>query len=129
MDSMVARLVSSEEFDSKAGNTKEYDMEIRIQTPFTYEKNYHDEEDKYEMDDDDVMIRGPVYVGNAEMLDRHKELVDMKAIMEAWEGYSKNPVILYNHSKSSGVIGKMVDVEMGSFDGIEEAVPIGRYYH
>ena len=126
MDSMVARLVSPEEFDSKAGNTKEYDMEIRIQTPFTYEKNYHDEEDKYEMDDDDVMIRGPVYVGNAEMLDRHKELVDMKAIMEAWEGYSKNPVILYNHSKSSGVIGKMVDVEMGSFDGIEEAVPIGR---
>ena len=38
-------------------------MEIRIQTPFTYEKNYHDEEDKYEMDDDDVMIRGPFMLG------------------------------------------------------------------
>ena len=34
-------------------------------------------------DDEDVKIKGPVYVGNEAMLDRHSELVDMKAIMNA----------------------------------------------
>ena len=74
-------------------------------------------------DDDDVKIKGPVYVGNDAMLDRHSELVDMKAIMNAWKGYSNNPVILYNHSKTYGVIGRMLEVKMADMDGMK--VPVG----
>ena len=46
--------------------------------------------------------------------------------MASWDDYQKNPVILYNHSKTYGVIGRMLDVEMGTWDGIEGSVPIGR---
>tara|TARA_R110001592_G_scaffold36204_1_gene122111 strand:+ start:327 stop:1889 length:1563 start_codon:yes stop_codon:yes gene_type:complete len=124
-----ATILSDDEWDSKSGETRELSMEIRVQAPFKVVKNQskeHMDDDEYEMAEDDVMIRGPVYVGDSDMLDRHAELVDMKAIFDAWEAYSQNPVILYNHSKTAGVIGRMTDVEMGSWDGIEGDVPIGR---
>lgn len=129
-----ARYVESEEdFASKSGEVKEYQVEIRVNTPFTVVKMQdHDdddmkmEDDEYEMADDDVMIRGAVYVGNEAMLDRHGELVDMGAIMNAWDKYKQNPVILYNHSKTNGVIGRMVDVSMEKMDGMDEEVPFGR---
>jgi HK97 family phage prohead protease len=121
----VFQYAEASEFDSIEGQERSYQVEIRVQTPFRVDKDAY-EDDKYEMDDTDVMIRGPVYVGNAEMQDRHGELVAMDAIMSAWNGYSQNPVILYNHSKSHGVIGRMVDVEMGEFAGMDEQVPIGR---
>ena len=122
----VFQYADASEFDAIEAQERTLQVEIRVQTPFKVDKNAYDDEDKYEMDDDDVMIRGPVYVGNAEMQDRHGELVAMDAIMAAWKGYSQNPVILYNHSKSHGVIGRMVDVEMGEFAGMDEQVPIGR---
>ena len=122
----VFQYADASEFDAIEAQERTLQVEIRVQTPFKVDKNAYDDDDKYEMDDDDVMIRGPVYVGNAEMQDRHGELVAMDAIMAAWKGYSQNPVILYNHSKSHGVIGRMVDVEMGEFAGMDEQVPIGR---
>lgn len=127
-DEVRATILSDEEWDSKSGDSRELSMEIRVQAPFKVVKNQSKmgEDDEYEMADDDVVIRGPVYVGDSDMLDRHSELVDMKAIFDAWEAYSQNPVILYNHSKTAGVIGRMTDVEMGSWDGIEGDVPIGR---
>ena len=75
--------------------------------------------------EEDVYVRGPVYVGNAEMLDRHKELVDGQAIVDSWPSYEKNPVILYNHRKDYGTIGKMLEVKMGDWPGIDFQVPIG----
>ena len=122
---------SEEEFASKSGEVKEYEVEIRVNAPFKVVKMQdHDdmkmEDDEYEMADDDVMIRGAVYVGNEAMLDRHGELVDMQAIMNAWDKYQSNPVILYNHSKTAGVIGRMVDVSMEKMDGMDEEVPMGR---
>lgn len=141
VDSITATVVDDDLWESKDGSIRECQVEIRIQTPFTIERKMenHDEDkmeddehsmmeddEMYEMDDGDVMIRGPVYVGNDEMLDRHGELVDIGAIFNAWDGYKANPVILYNHSKTHGVIGRMTDVEMGSWKGIEGEVPIGR---
>jgi len=131
MDKVLnARYIESEEdFASKSGEVKEYQVEIRVNTPFTVMKQAHDEPmdtGEYEMADDDVMIRGAVYVGNEAMLDRHGELVDMGAIMNAWDKYRQNPVILYNHSKTNGVIGRMVDVSMEKMDGMDEEVPFGR---
>ena len=121
---------SEEEFASKSGEAHEYQVEIRVNSPFTVVKNMTEDDkshhDEYEMDDDDVMIRGAVYVGNEAMLDRHGELVDMGAIMSAWDKYQANHVILYNHSKSAGVIGRMVDVSMEKMDGMDEEVPFGR---
>ena len=70
-----------------------------------------------------MKIRGAVYVGGDDMLDRHGELVESKAIMNAWEKYSKNPVILYNHSKTYGVIGRMTDVSMEDVNGV--SIPMG----
>lgn len=90
------------------------EIHYRMVTPFKV---------KMGEDDDDVKIKGPVYVGNEAMLDRHSELVDMKAIMNAWKGYSNNPVILYNHSKTYGVIGRMLEVKMADMDGMK--VPVG----
>jgi HK97 family phage prohead protease len=58
------------------------------------------------------------------MLDRHGELVDYDAMMLAWDKYSKNPVILYNHSKTYGVIGKMTNVSMDEWDDYG-MVPVG----
>ncbi len=126
-DAVHATILSDADWDSKSGTERELSMEIRIQSPFKVEKNQKmGEDDEYEMADNDVVIRGPVYVGDDNMLDRHSELVDMKAIFSAWEAYSQNPVILYNHSKTNGVIGRMTDVEMGTWDGIKGDVPVGR---
>tara|TARA_R110000803_G_scaffold107958_3_gene176138 strand:- start:1693 stop:3279 length:1587 start_codon:yes stop_codon:yes gene_type:complete len=127
-DSIRAMILSDDEWNARSGVERELSMEIRVQSPFKVDKdfkNLHDD-GEYEIDDGDVVIRGPVYVGDEHMLDRHSELVDMKAIFDAWAGYQKNPVILYNHSKTDGVIGRMIDVEMGAWDGIEGDVPIGR---
>ena len=127
---MKAVLVDSDDFDSKAGDARDVEVKLQFQIPFEIDTKYFSDqvkdEDGYTASDDDVIVRGPVYVGNSEMLDRHNELVDPEAILAAWKNYSKNPVILYNHSKDAGGIGKMLDVEMGQWEGIEGAVPIGR---
>ena len=80
---------------------------------------------KAKADEEDVFVRGPVYVGDESMLDRHKELVDGQAIVDSWPSYQKNPVILFNHRKDYGTIGKMLEVEMGDWPGIDFPVPIG----
>ena len=113
-DALHATYVEHDRFSVISGEAKTHDVLVRVQTPFMVEKDAKmEDDDHYMMEDDDVMIRGPVYVGNASMQDRHGELVAMSAIMKAWDGYKQNPVILYNHSKTHGVIGRMVDVEMG----------------
>jgi HK97 family phage prohead protease len=106
-----------EKFDALDINETEVQIEYRITTPFKVMKAVDDASP-------DVIIRGPVYVGSDEMLDRHGELVDADAILAAWKKYSKNPVILYNHSKTYGVIGKMTDVAMGDWDDLGN-VPLG----
>jgi len=106
-----------EKFDALDIVPTEVQIEYRITTPFKVVKGPTE-------DDPDVVIRGPVYVGSDEMLDRHGELVDADAILAAWDKYSKNPVILYNHSKTYGVIGKMVNVMMGDWDELG-SVPLG----
>jgi len=105
-----------EKFDALDIVPTEVQIEYRITTPFEVVKAADN--------DPDVVIRGPVYVGSDEMLDRHGELVDAEAILSAWEKYSKNPVILYNHSKTYGVIGKMVNVAMDDWEELGE-VPVG----
>ena len=123
MDTLSATLIRDHRlFDSLEGDESEAVILYRVETPFVTMKGAHDDKDS------DVRIKGPVYVGDDDMLDRHNELVDNDAIIEAWEGYRKNPVILYNHSKTYGVIGVMEDVQMGSFkkpDGTTVSVPIG----
>ena len=123
MDTLSATLIRDHRlFDSLEGDESEAVILYRVETPFVTMKGVHDDKDS------DVRIKGPVYVGDDDMLDRHNELVDNDAIIEAWEGYRKNPVILYNHSKTYGVIGVMEDVQMGSFkkpDGTTVSVPIG----
>jgi phage head maturation protease len=123
MDTLSATLIRDHRlFDSLEGDESEAVILYRVETPFVTMKGMHDDKDS------DVRIKGPVYVGDDDMLDRHNELVDNDAIIEAWEGYRKNPVILYNHSKTYGVIGVMEDVQMGSFkkpDGTTVSVPIG----
>jgi len=116
---------TADEWATRKGDEREVDVVLRVQTPFHVVKDGHTD-DEYEKADDDVIVAGPVYVGDQNMLDRHRELVDMSAIVEAWSGYQNNPVILYNHRKDYGVIGKMLDVTMGSYDGVEGEVPIGR---
>lgn len=106
-----AVVVDSELFSSIAGEAKEAVFEYRLTMPFKVDKEHTPDHD-----DDDVVVYGPVYVGDESMLDRHKELVDAKAIMASWESYNKNPVILYNHRKDYGVIGLMESVEMGMFE-------------
>lgn len=122
METLSATLVKdSRLFDAIQGTETEVHILYRVEMPFSIIKNYDE-------DDEDVRIRGPVYVGDDDMLDRHGELVDNEAIMEAWDAYSANPVILYNHSKTYGVIGIMESVEMGEFkkpDGEKISVPIG----
>ena len=108
-----------DKFDSLDLPSQDVQIEYRIITPFVV-KAYEDDEKK----NADVMIRGPVYVGDKDMLDRHNELVDYEAMMAAWDKYSKNPVILYNHSKTYGVIGKMTNVSMDEWEDYG-TVPIG----
>ena len=123
----MARFVSPDEWgEIDLPETKAAEVSLNITVPFVIEKGYHDDEETYAQDDDDVVVRGPVYVGDEDTLDRHGELVDMSAIAAAWDGYKKNPVILYNHSKTYGVIGRMTDVEMGNWPGFDKEVPIGR---
>lgn len=98
-------------FESIEGDEKTITFEYKINTPFTVDKEH-----KPDHDEDDVVVYGPVYVGDEKMLDRHKELVSPEAIMESWSSYEKNPVILYNHRKDYGVIGRMESVEMGSYE-------------
>lgn len=108
-----------DKFDSLDLPSQDVQIEYRIITPFIV-KDYEDDEKK----NGDVTIRGPVYVGDKDMLDRHNELVDYEAMMAAWDKYSKNPVILYNHSKTYGVIGKMTNVSMDEWEDYG-TVPIG----
>jgi hypothetical protein len=111
-------------FASLEGEEKTITFEYKINTPFTVDKAA-----KPDRDDNDVVVYGPVYVGDESMLDRHKELVSPEAIMESWDSYQKNPVILYNHRKDYGVIGMMESVEMGSYekpDGSKIAAVFGR---
>ena len=111
-------------FASIEGEEKTITFEYKINTPFTVDKEH-----KPEHDDNDVVVYGPVYVGDEKMLDRHKELVSPEAIMESWDSYEKNPVILYNHRKDYGVIGRMETVEMGDYekpDGTKIAAVFGR---
>lgn len=112
-----ATIVGDNDFESKAGKSMPVEIHYRIITPFKIDKAVQEKES------DDVKIRGAVYVGGDDMLDRHGELVDSKAIMDAWNKYSKNPVILYNHSKTYGVIGRMTDVSMEEQDGVK--MPMG----
>lgn len=127
MERLNAVLVKddADQWATRKGEEREVDVVLRVQTPFRVVKDGH-MDDEYEKADDDVLVSGPVYVGDANMLDRHSELVEMSAIVEAWAGYKNNPVILYNHRKDYGVIGKMLDVTMGSYEGVEGEVPIGR---
>lgn len=107
---------SQEDFDSISAKEMPVEIHYKINTPFFYDE-------KASEGMKDTKIRGPVYVGNDDYLDRHDELVTVDAIMRAWEGYAQNPVILYNHSKTYGVIGRMVALNKGKFNGME--VPIG----
>ena len=68
-----------------------------------------------------VLIEVPVSSG---VTDRDGDIVDPEAVMKAWDGYKKNPIILHNHER--GGIGKMVSVTMGEWPGLDHKVPIGR---
>jgi len=120
-----AVVLDIDDYKARGGNSRQVSMKMNFEIPFEIDTS-NKAVDGYTPDPDDVIVRGPVYVGNADMLDRHSELVAPEAILNAWGNYSKNPVILYNHSKDAGVIGRMLDVEMGMWDGIEGEVPIGR---
>jgi len=67
-----------------------------------------------------VLIEGPVSSG---VTDRDGDIVDPGAVMKAWDEYKKNPIILHNPQR--GGIGKMVDVRMGEWPGLDHKVPIG----
>ena len=126
---MRAVLVDGDDYTQRSGESREVQVKLEAQMPFVLDKSFQKDADsdyEYEIGDDDVVIRGPVYVGNSDMLDRHNELVAPDALIKSWDDYQKNPVILYNHSKTYGVIGRMLDVEMGTWDGIKGEVPIGR---
>jgi RecB family exonuclease len=120
-----ATVVDSNVFSAIAGDAHEAVFEYRLTMPFQVDKAHKAAHE----DEDDVVVYGPVYVGDETMLDRHRELVDAKAIMASWETYAKNPVILYNHRKDYGVIGLMESVEMGDFekpDGTKIQAVFGR---
>jgi len=119
-----AVVVDEATFDSREGQVHEAVIEYRFHAPFQVSKEH-----KPDHDEDDVVVYGPVYVGDPDMLDRHKELVAPDAIMQSWDTYSKNPVILYNHRKDYGVIGLMEAVEMGDYekpDGTKLKAVFGR---
>lgn len=123
----MARFVSAEDWSEiDLPETKGAEVSMNVHMPFVIVKEHTPDHEEYEQGENDVVVRGPVYVGNDDMLDRHGELVDMGAIQNAWTGYKANPVILYNHSKTYGVIGRMTDVEMGEWPGFDFPVPIGR---
>jgi HK97 family phage prohead protease len=114
-------------FEALEGESREAVFEYRFNLPFTVDKAAT--ESLTTKEGGDTVVYGPVYVGDDGMLDRHRELVDAKAIMDSWESYSKNPVILYNHRKDYGVIGLMESVEMGVFeadDGTKMEAVFGR---
>lgn len=116
-------------FSAIEGEAKEVVFEYRINTPFSVSKEHKPDHEEYDKDENDVVVYGPVYVGDDKMLDRHKELVAPQAIMDSWQSYSKNPVILYNHRKDYGVIGMMEEVEMGEYekpDGTKIQAVFGR---
>ena len=120
-----ATVVDSQVFGAIAGEAHEAVFEYRLTMPFQVDKAHKAAHE----DEDDVVVYGPVYVGDETMLDRHRELVDAKAIIASWESYAKNPVILYNHRKDYGVIGLMEEVEMGMFekpDGTKIEAVFGR---
>lgn len=125
-----ATIVSDDSlFTAIEGEAKEVVFEYRINTPFTVAKEHKPDHEGYDKDENDVVVYGPVYVGDEKMLDRHKELVAPQAIMESWDSYKKNPVILYNHRKDYGVIGMMEEVEMGEYekpDGTKIQAVFGR---
>ena len=98
-------------FDAIEGESTEAVFEYRFNLPFKVDKDA-----TTKAAGDDTVVYGPVYVGDKNMLDRHRELVDAEAILKSWETYAKNPVILYNHRKDYGVIGLMESVEMGIFE-------------
>jgi len=68
-----------------------------------------------------VVIEGPVSSG---VMDRDGDIVEPKAVMDAWATYQKNPIVLHNHQR--GGIGRMIDVRMGEWPGLDHKVPIGR---
>ena len=98
-------------FDAIEGDSTEAVFEYRFNLPFKVDKDA-----TTKAAGDDTVVYGPVYVGDKNMLDRHRELVDAEAILKSWETYAKNPVILYNHRKDYGVNGLMESVEMGIFE-------------
>lgn len=122
LDSAV-RVDDEQVFNALPGDAHEAVIEYRLTMPFSVQKDAH------ERDENDVVVYGPVYVGDDSMLDRHRELVDPEAILRSWSTYQQNPVILYNHRKDYGVIGMMESVEMGTFtkeDGSEIDAVFGR---
>jgi hypothetical protein len=122
LDSAV-RVDDEQVFNALPGDAHEAVIEYRLTMPFNVQKDAH------ERDENDVVVYGPVYVGDDSMLDRHRELVDPEAILRSWSTYQQNPVILYNHRKDYGVIGMMESVEMGTFtkeDGTEIDAVFGR---
>ncbi len=82
-----------------------------------------DPETEMEQDEigDGVLIEGPVSSG---VTDRDGDIVDPDAVMKSWDDYKKNPIILHNHQR--GGIGRMIDVKMGEWPGLDHKVPIGR---
>ena len=119
-------VVEAEKFAEIESREGEVEVHLRLEIPI-YECSVQDlpESVRAKAEDDDVYIRGPVYVGNAEMLDRHRELVAPEALINSWPSYQKNPVILFNHRKDYGTIGRMLEVEMGDWEGLDFPVPIG----
>lgn len=117
---------SDEDWANIEATEGEAEIHFNLQMPI-HHCGYEDlpAELKAEASEEDVYVRGPVYVGSESMLDRHKELVDGEAIIRSWPSYEKNPVILYNHRKDYGTIGKMLEVKMGEWPGIDFPVPIG----
>ena len=71
MDTLSATLIRDHRlFDSLEGDESEAVILYRVETPFVTMKGAHDDKDS------DVRIKGPVYVGDDDMLDRHNELVN-----------------------------------------------------
>ena len=76
-----------DQYDNIEAKESPVEIHYKINTPFFYDE-------KASEGGKDVKIRGPVYVGNDDYLDRHDELVTVDAIMSPWEGCYENPDIL-----------------------------------
>ena len=69
---LLGRIVDDDDtWTSIRGTEQPVSIEYRVQVPITEVKAIGE----------DIRIRGPVYVGDDEMLDRHNELVDSDAII------------------------------------------------